>query len=465
MKSVANTNKHKTFAMRNVFLSLLLLVSGFATAHNIVGSWHGKASFGAMSLRLIFNIEFDGITYKATMQSPDQTNVLIPVESVSLEDSVLILNVPTIKFTYEGVVKSDSEIDGFVTQLGQRFDLNLSREAIVLNRPQEPKPPYPYRSEDVTFKNAKAHITLAGTLTLPSSQADTKYPAVVLVTGSGAQNRDEEMLGHKPFAVIADYLTRHGIAVLRYDDRGVAQSEGNFGAATTFDFADDAEAAVAFLKSQEEIDSDRIGIIGHSEGGIIAFVLGARLDDLSYIVSLAGSGVKGDSLLLKQAEDVFRSLNTSPSLYEPLLEKGKQIYTIIEEDDNVEVIKENVRVFLASKGENDENIEKQVSVYTAPWIMTFIKYDPQENLQKVKCPVLAVNGDRDIQVDADMNLNAIKDNIEVNGNKNVTIKKYAGLNHLFQKCKTCTTNEYGELEETFNVEVLSDIKDWILALE
>lgn len=451
--------------MKNMFLFVLFSISSFAAAHNIVGSWHGKADLGVMSLRIVFNIEFDGVNYMATMQSPDQGNQLIPVESVSFEDSILVLNVPVIKLTYEGVVKNESEIVGSITQMGQKFPLNLSREAITQNRPQEPKPPYPYRAEEVTFKNTKADITLAGTLTLPPSQGDQKFPAVILVTGSGAQNRDEEILGHKPFWIIADYLTRHGIAVLRYDDRGFGQSEGDFDAGTTFDFADDAEAAFNFLKDQKEIDSDRVGVIGHSEGGIIAFILGSRLKDLSYVVSLAGMGVKGDSLLIKQAEDVYKTMNMPASVSEPLVEQNRQIYKSIKEGRDATDIKENIRVYLAEKGMRDQDVEKQIEVFTSPWMVAFVKYDPLSDLQKIKCPVLALNGEKDIQVDADMNLNAIKNNIEINGNDNVTVKKYSGLNHMFQKCIKCTVNEYGELEETFNTDVLNDIKDWILTLK
>lgn len=434
-------------------------------AQNIQGDWYGKIDLGVAGLPIQFTIDKDGSNYTAILLSKHQGNVPIPVESVSLQDSVLTINVPNLNFVYNGIVKSDSEIEGSMTQFGQKLTLNLSRNEDGIKRPQEPIAPFPYKSEEVTFKNDKDNITLSGTLTLPTVADGVKSPAVVLIAGSGPLNRNEELFEHKPFAVIADYFTRNGIAVLRYDKRGVGQSDGNFGTSTTFDFADDAQTAFNFLKNRDEINVNKVGILGHSEGALIAFILGSRLDDLSFAISLAGSGVRGDSLLLRQAEDVFKTMDIPVSEYEPMLDLNRQIFAIINKSEDTDTIKNNIKkLFEGNKNTKSESIELQMESVASPWMLTFLKYDPKDDLQKVTCPVLVLNGDRDVQVAADINLNAIKEALEANGNKKVTVKNYENLNHLFQKCTTCAVSEYGELEETFNVEVLEDMKDWILSL-
>jgi putative lipoprotein len=370
--------------------------------------------------------------------------------------------------SYKGKLNSDNTINGTFTQ-GMPLPLNLKKgEASRPKRPQEPQPPFPYRSEEVTVRNERDGINLAGTLTLP--EKGTKFPAVVMVTGSGAQNRDEEIMGHKPFFVIADYLTRNGIAVLRCDDRGTAASQGTHATATNEDFATDTEAMVNYLRSRKEINAKKIGIIGHSAGGIIAFIVAKKDLSIAFVVSLAGAGVRGDSLMLKQVELISKSQGMPDAVWQGMKPSIRNRYAILQQTDKTpeELQKElyaDVTKTMSPEQLKDLNtiqqISAQISSMTSPWYLHFMRYDPGQDLKKLKCPVLALNGEKDIQVDAAMNLAAIQERITGNGNKNVTVKAYPNLNHLFQTCEKGTLAEYGQLEETINPEVLKDIIEWI----
>lgn len=285
-------------------------------------------------------------------------------------------------------------------------------------RPQTPRPPFPYSTEDVTFTNDSAHATLAGTLTMPHGKEHP--PVVLMVTGSGLQNRDEELMGHRPFAVIADYLARHGIASLRYDDRTFGQSTGgDVKNATTRDFAGDAKAGLAWLRQSGRFA--KVGILGHSEGGAIAFMLAAEgLPD--FIVSLAGPAVRGDSLLLAQNKALLGALGSLMTIE-----------------------KVRVNVLLAGNA----------------WLRYYIDYDPQPDIARTHCPVMALNGSKDMQVIASQNLPALRRHLPTDSRH--LIKEYAGLNHLFQHCQSGHPNEYATIEETIAEEVLQDITRWILS--
>ena len=403
-----------------------------------------------------------------TLDSPDQGANGIKTQTTSFNDSTLIIQIPVIHASYKGKLNSDNTINGTFTQ-GMPLPLNLKKgEASRPKRPQEPQPPFPYRSEEVTVRNERDGINLAGTLTLP--EKGTKFPAVVMVTGSGAQNRDEEIMGHKPFFVIADYLTRNGIAVLRCDDRGTAASQGTHATATNEDFATDTEAMVNYLRSRKEINAKKIGIIGHSAGGIIAFIVAAKDPSIAFVVSLAGAGVRGDSLMLKQVELISKSQGMPDAVWQGMKPSIRNRYAILQQTDKTpeELQKElyaDVTKTMSPEQLKDLNtiqqLSAQISSMTSPWYLHFMRYDPAQDLKKLKCPVLALNGEKDIQVDAAMNLAAIQERITGNGNKNVTVKAYPNLNHLFQTCKKGTLAEYGQLEETINPEVLKDIIEWI----
>ncbi|MCC7095327.1 MAG: alpha/beta fold hydrolase, partial [Ignavibacteriaceae bacterium] len=332
----------------------------------------------------------------------------------------------------------------------------------IPKRPQEPIKPYPYYSEDVTFKNNKANVTLAGTLTLP--QKEGIYPVVILITGSGPQNRDEEILGHKPFLVISDYLTRNGIAVLRYDDRGVEKPTGDFKTATTVDFATDVESAISYLKTRKEINVKKIGLIGHSEGGIIAPMVASKSKDVDFIVLLAGQGLSGDKLMLLQKEKIEQAMNIN----EQEISKGQKIFSgayriILESHTDNTDLKNKLNTYFTQSFDNklsEEQVNAITNSITTPWMIYFLKYNPVPALEKVKCPVLAIDGEKDLQVPPE-NLIAIKTALENGGNKNVTTKLFPNLNHLFQDCKTGLPSEYSEIEETFSPAALAEITKWI----
>jgi uncharacterized protein len=342
-----------------------------------------------------------------------------------------------------------------------------------INRPQEPSKPYPYYTEEVTFNNNQAHVTLVGTLTLPSAAGN--YPAVILISGSGAQNRDEETSGHKPFLIIADHLTKHGIAVLRYDDRGVGKSTGNFKTATTADFASDVASAVEFLKTRKEIDKDEIGLIGHSEGGMIAPMVASNSKDVSFIVLLAGPGIEIRKVLLMQQGLIAKADGVSESDIEKyILPIHNEAYRIISESNDSRTLKADLvkligqsyedtpSDLLSSDMSKEEVISTQSDKWSSEWFRNFLKYDPASILERVTCPLLALNGEKDLQVTPKENLSGINDALKKGGNSSVTVKELPNLNHLFQNCKTGSPAEYAKIEETFSPDALKEISDWIL---
>ena len=351
-----------------------------------------------------------------------------------------------------------------------------SEEETIKKRPQEPKAPFDYKIEDVKFQNKKANTEtiLAGTLTLPKeakNNTNRKFPVVILISGSGSQDRNQEILGHKPFLVIADYLTKNGIAVLRYDDRGTAQSTGTFKGSTSQDFASDVEAAIDFLKTRKNIDNKKIGLIGHSEGGIIAPMVAAnRKEDVAFIVLLAGVGVNGSELLLEQQQAIGKASAMDEENLQKMQTSNKTIFDKIKSITNAEILKKEIITYLEeniSDAEVPSNMSKadfinlQTNQLTDKWLLYFLRYNPKENLSKTACPVLAINGEKELQVDAKTNLTAIEKTLKEAGNKKVTIKYFPTLNHLFQTTETGLPSEYGTLEETFSPLVLEFMKEWI----
>ncbi|MHA4739499.1 alpha/beta hydrolase family protein [Dyadobacter sp. MSC1_007] len=340
-----------------------------------------------------------------------------------------------------------------------------------VEHPQEPKPPYPYYFEDVVFQNIKAGISLSGTLTLPSRTG--KFPVVVLITGSGPQDRNEEVNnGHKPFLVIADYLTRRGIAVLRYDDRGTYKSSGNFQMANSLDFSDDVESAVSYLKTRKEIDSGKIGLIGHSEGATIASIVASRSNQIAFLISMAGPGLRGDSLMLIQGEFTGRSLGLTEERIQMIRKMNSGAYKIVLQSQDLETSKSSLSAYalrfkdllkddVPPNMTFDQFIGQQVEVITSPWWQFFLRHDPAATYQKVMCPVLVLNGNKDLQVTSKENLPAILSALEIAKNKNVTIKEIAGVNHFFQECETGSAKEYANIEQTFSPLVLKQMTMWI----
>ena len=341
-----------------------------------------------------------------------------------------------------------------------------------IKRPQEPTNPYAYHSEDVRFQNTKANVTLAGTLTLPAKEGN--YPAVILITGSGAQNRDEEFYGHKPFLLIADYLTTNGIAVLRYDDRGFGQSSGDFISATSLDFVTDVESAISYLKTRKEINKDNIGLVGHSEGGIIAPIVASKSKDVSFIVLLAGPGILGNKVLMQQSGLILKTLGASEAEIQKTKEINAKIAEIIAKHQNTEALKIDLTKYIQENFETiptglkptgitkEQFIAGQIESISSPAYQFIWNYDPAPTLQKVTCPVLALNGEKDLQVPPQENLTAIGNALRNGGNKNITIKELPNLNHFFQECKTGSPLEYATIEQTFSPTALTEISNWIL---
>lgn len=453
------------------FLTILLTsltMSIVSSAQSVTGDWQGTLNVGSISLRLVFHISGENGQYKATMDSPDQGAKGIPVDDIKVQEQQITLTISQLMVKYNGTITADSLIAGTFTQGGVSSPLTLKRTVVRINRPQNPQPPYPYRSEEITFRNEQASINLAGTLTLPAEGGP--FTAVILLTGSGIQDRDETIMEHKPFLVIADYLTRHGIAVLRFDDRGAGRSEGNPTTATTADFATDAEAALDYLKQRKEINASRIGFLGHSEGGCIAFHVAGKRKDVAFVVSLAGTGLPGDSILLYQNHVMARTLQMPEETWEAQNDMLKKIYDIakseLSDKEAARMIVEAGKSVLPSTPapEQTEVLKKQAQAITLPWMRYFLKYDPRTDLAKMHCHLLALNGEKDMQVEAEANLKAIKEASKSENGRRITIMQYPGLNHLFQHCQTGMVNEYARIEETISPEVLNDITTWINSL-
>ena len=455
---------------------LVVLVPGRADdkpkAPSPVGLWLGTLKAGVIDLRLAFEVTADKDDKEkltARLFSLDQTPEPIPVKTAAFADGKLTLDLPDLKAKFEGTLDAKGEsVTGTFEQVGQTFPLKLDRveKMPTLNRPQTPQAPFPYPAEEVTFENKAAKdltvkenppaVKLAGTLTLP--KGDGPFPAVVLVSGSGAQDRDELLFGHRPFLVIADHLARNGVACLRYDDRGYGKSTGKFGGATSADFATDAHAAVAYLKGRKEIDPKRIGLCGHSEGGVIAPLVAAEHPaDVAFIILLAGPGVSGERILHQQALDLSRLLDDTTTEAE-VKEFTDAVMPVVRTAKTTEEAKERLTAAMTAlitkekdekkRKEAEKGVEAAVARLADPWMRWFVAHDPAPTLEKVRCPVLAVNGEKDIQVKAKDNLEAIESALKKGGNKTFKCVEFKGLNHLFQTCKTGLLSEYGQIEET-----------------
>lgn len=411
--------------MKNKALSVLfaLLLSITAFAQNFTGSWTGIISAGGSSLHIVFNISQDaeGNTV-CTMDSPDQSVKGIPAQIVFESSDSISIRISNLGIEYNGKFKGDM-ICGVYSQLGLELDLDLKNEQIVYNRPQNPLPPYPYTTEEIEFVNDEANATLSGTITYPVGYIQgKKVPVVVMVTGSGPQNRDSEIYEHKPFLIIADYLARNGYATLRYDDRCVGKSTGRFQAETTKEVAKDAALAVKYLRDTKKFS--KIGVLGHSEGGNVAFMLGAdKLID--FAITMAGVGVQGDECLYQQGIAIAK-------------QSGQEY----------QLTKEQLREYLIGT--------------MSPWYEFFLDYDPASDISKTTCPVLVMNGEKDLQVIASSNVEAIKGNLPKN--KKSQVKIYPGLNHLFQECTTGLPTEYINIEQTISPIALEDIAAWLKQL-
>jgi uncharacterized protein len=435
------------------------------------GVWWGTLQAGAQRLRVVFRLQRDADgQLRGTIDSLDQAATGIPISEITVEGNTIRVRSDAVQGEFVGILSDDGkQVAGVWKQGGQELPLNLTRgEPPAPKRPQEPKPPFPYRTEEVRIPHLKERFELAGTLTIPEGKPP--FPAIVFFTGSGAQNRDQEIFGHKPFLVLADYLTRAGYATLRMDDRGVGGSGGDMRTATTLDFADDALSGVRYLQKRKEIDRKRIGLLGHSEGALVCAIAAAKAPrEVAFLIMLAGTGVPGEQILYRQAELMSRKAG----LAEPLIERNRalqqRVFEILkrERDDTKaqDAIYEAMLQSLGAGANLPENqkaaLRAQAANYISPWFRAFITLDPAPYLRKVRCPVLALNGELDLQVDPEQNLPAIERALREGGNKRITIRRLPNLNHLFQKARTGLITEYTEIEETFNPNALEAIRKWL----
>lgn len=459
--------------MKKSILLLILLFSASLFAQDMTGAWKGDLSVPGGKLRLIINISQGLSGYTATMDSPDQNAKGVKIDQIDFSDNTLTFSIAAGGINYKGTLEKDI-IKGTFKQGAYDLPLSFSKGEIqnVTRRPQEPKAPFPYYSEDVTFKNEKAGISLAGTLTLPKKEGN--YPVVILISGSGSQDRNEEIFEHKPFLVLADHLTRNGIGVLRYDDRGIGKSGGNPANGTSADFATDTQAAFDYLKTRKEVNKKKIGLIGHSEGGLIAQLIAEKNADVAFIVMLAGPGIQGSELMVLQNYLAGKADGIPENELTTMGNTLREAYTVIltENDEKARraavasVFNKGFAPFFASKGVPKDEISRavnaQVETVTSPWFVYFLRYNPAPVIEKLKCPILALNGEKDFQVAATANLDAIKRAAEKGGNKKVITQKLPGLNHLFQESTTGTIQEYGEIEQTMSPVVLNEISTWVL---
>lgn len=459
--------------MKMKITALLLCLIPFLTtnlkAQDITGVWNGVLEVMGTQLTLVFHIHETDSGFTAKFDSPDQGALGIPFTTVEFNNDKLILRAANIGAFYEGISAADS-IVGTWSQGGQSLELNLFRNEVEKRariRPQEPERPYPYYEEDVTIENKRDSLTLAGTLTLPEKEG--LFPAVILISGSGPQNRNEEVFGHKPFLVLSDYLTRQGIAVLRYDDRGTAESMGDFVSSTSEDFANDVMSAIDYLKNREEIDQDQIGLIGHSEGGLIAPIVANRTNDVAFMVLLAGTGVPGKEISRMQARTLFNLEVSNRETYHNFIDNSIEIASsnrdLTLKREELTQLYRNSEVILSTllpEGTNvDAFINQQVEGSLRPWSLFFFNHDPANELRKITIPVLSLIGSNDVQVPPGMNHPPIRQALEEAGNRDYTIKVLPGLNHMFQESETGNMTEYAEIEQTFSPIALYEITRWI----
>jgi pimeloyl-ACP methyl ester carboxylesterase len=452
--------------------SLAPAVRAAEPARDVAGHWQG--SLQGM-LRIVFHFErtSDG-ELQGTMDSPDQGAMDMPLDSVAFAGDSLYCELQMVRGRYEAHLNAAGDsLLGHWRQGGVAVELALMRTAAPAapKRPQEPHPPYPYDTLAVAFDNTRADgVRLAGTLTLPRGKGP--HPCALLITGSGPEDRDEAVFGHRPFKVLADHLTRQGIAVLRVDDRGVGGSTGSSRGATSEDFAGDVLAGVEFLHTRAEVDKRRIGLIGHSEGGLLGPMVAAASKDVAFVVLLAGPGIPGDSLLLLQSLAARRAIGVSEDYLAREAVVLRRLYAAMRAADSAGVVREARALVEAQLSALPESQRGGVGNLDAlargaartlwdPWMRWFATHDPAPALRRLQMPVLALNGSKDIQVTPRENLAGIEKALKAGGNRDFKVQELPGLNHLFQTCTACTVGEYGQLEETFAPSALTIVSDWI----
>lgn len=464
-------------SMKKLFVMLMfgLGMLGQTFAQDVMGSWKGELNVMGQSIPLVAHFFEENGGLSGKLDSPKQGAIGIVMKKVLFESGMLSFEVSVGNASYEGLIVGE-EIKGYFSQGGMKLPLDLKKletetsTPVIPSKVQDPKPPFPYDISDITFENQKENIILAGTLTKP--QGHGPFPAVVLVSGSGPQNRDQEILGHKPFWVIADFLSRNGVVVLRYDERGVGQSTGDFSKAMTNDFKDDAMAGMDYLSSLPFVDKNKLGIIGHSEGGLVSWMVGAEYTNLGFVISLAGPVVKITDLMEKQTEDVVRSSGAPEEIVRASVNQNKAIYNLVTESQSEGAWKSQLRpVFETYLKELNvpqmtwdtqiRQLQQTFESQLTPWMVNFLKTNPETYIRNIKVPVFAAFGGKDVQINAASNAKHLQELFQSKPGL-LELKVYEELNHLFQTANTGSILEYGQLEETFNEVVLIDMLNFIL---
>ncbi|HVA46903.1 MAG TPA: alpha/beta fold hydrolase [Pirellulales bacterium] len=451
--------------------------AGESAAKSIAGAWEGTLKVGDVKISLVINLtEAAAGGWSGTLDAPDSGRKGVPIDDITIKTDRINLTLKDVPASFEGDLNNEwSQMKGVWKQGGQRFNVTFQRignvSHVAHKRPQEPQKPYPYSKEEVAFENKTDGARLAATLTLPKGVGP--FPAVMLITGSGPQDRDETLFGHRPFLVLADYLTRRGIAVLRADDRGIGRSTGDFTQSTPEDFARDTFAGLEYLKARQEIDRKRIGLIGHSDGGTVASLVASKSTDVAFVVMMAGPGLKGDELAYSQAALMLKVAGASRAQIDKSRELQTQLIAVIQrETDDITAEAELRRVLDAhfaslsaaerkAAGDLGALADAQVKNMLSPSFRFGVTYDPTPTLLKVRCPVLALNGEKDIVVASRENLMAIEAALMAGGNQQFTIRPLPKLNHFFQTCETGSFGECSSIEETLAPVVLEVIGDWI----
>lgn len=461
--------------MKTVITFIIIFIISIASvfSQDISGDWSGEAKRGDNLINFIFKIEQENATYATTMDVPTFRVSGIKPTATTFTNGNLTIDGSNIGMSYVGTFNHETQqFEGTYKEGGLELALNLKKGAVKIvdaKRPQEPVKPYPYHEEEVVFENTEANISLAGTLTLPNKNGT--FPVAILISGSGPQDRDESYMGHKPFLVLSDHLTRQGIGVLRFDDRGFGASTGDFGSATTEDFSKDVLSAIAYLKTRKDVDIKNIGLIGHSEGGIIAPLAANNSEDVAFMVLLASTGISGTELSVMQS----KTLRQFPVKDEVAFEKNtRKAIAIVTSDKSESEIEQELtahyndflRPILTSLNVPEEKInlfiESELKTSLKPWSRYFLQYNPADEIEKLQIPVLSLNGSKDSQVHAKVNQEGIRKALNKGGNKDFKIVELDNLNHFFQECETGRIDEYRKIDQTFSPIALEEISSWII---
>lgn len=460
--------------MKSKILAILsFMLFNICFSQDISGAWYTSLEVQGTKLPLVLHITKTGDGLTSTFDSPAQGAKGIPIDKTTLSGSAFSFSAPNLNMIFDGKFSGD-KIEGTFKQNGMIFPMVFTKNeaATTVNRPQTPVKPYPYHSEDFVFKNETEGNKLAGTFFTPKNYDQAITPIVIMITGSGAQNRDEELFGHKPFLVIADYLARNGIATLRMDDRGVGGSDKGKTGATSQDFAGDISSAVNLLVKK---GFKNIGLLGHSEGGMIAPIVANMNKNVKFLVLLAGPGELITDLMIQQTNMQAKLSGATDEQIEANEKSSSKIYAFLNNYKGIN-LQTDLENFMYQELTNNpqQNISKeeakkiaaqQSKMLASPWFQYFIKYNPDDYLSRIKIPVLALNGSLDMQVPAKENLAGIQKSLTTAGNRNFEVIELHGLNHLFQTAKTGSTTEYGQIEETIAPQVLNKMSDWILKLK